>query len=100
MTKNVVFSSGERIRSHFGALEIDGIKVEIMGDIQKMLDDGTWDSPVDLDHHKRFVNFNNMQIPVLSLEYEYEAYLRMGRIEKANILKEYIKHKAGQNQWR
>ena len=67
VTKNVIFSSGERIRSHFGALEIDGIKVEIMGDIQKMFDDGTWDNPVDLDHYKRFVNFNNMQIPVLSL---------------------------------
>jgi len=28
-----------------------------------------------------------MQIPVLSLEYEYQAYLRLGRVKKAEILR-------------
>lgn len=27
-----------------------------------------------------------MQIPVLSLEYEYQAYLKLGRVNKAKML--------------
>jgi hypothetical protein len=53
MTKRVTLSSTEKIRSHFGKLMIDGIKIEIMGDIQKRLEDGSWENPVDLEHHKQ-----------------------------------------------
>ena len=82
VTKRVTFSSTERIRSHFGELMIDRIKVEIMGDIQKRLEDGSWENPVDLERHKRVVEVEGMQIPVLSLEYEYQAYLKLGRVDK------------------
>lgn len=91
ITKGVTFSSTGRIRSHFGELTIDGIKVEIMGDIQKRLEDGSWENPVDLEHHKRVVEIEGMQIPVLSLEYEYQAYLKLGRIEKAKMLRKWLK---------
>jgi hypothetical protein len=37
VTRDVAFSSAENIRSHFGALTLDGIRVEIMGDISKRL---------------------------------------------------------------
>jgi len=90
ITKRVGFSSTERIRSHFGELVIDGIKVEIMGDIQKRLEDGSWEDPVDLKCYKRFVEVEEMQIPVLSLEYEYQAYLRLGRTEKAKMLRKWL----------
>ena len=88
--KKVTFSSAERIRSHFGILMIDGIKVEIMGDIQKRLGDGNWENTVDLKQHKRVVETQGMQIPILSLEYEYQAYLRLGRIDKAEILRKWL----------
>ncbi len=81
VTRQVAFSSAENIRSHFGALMIDGIKVEIMGDISKQLEDGTWEEPVALERYKQFVEVEGMQIPVLSLEYEYQAYLKLDRIE-------------------
>lgn len=90
VVKRVVFSSAERIRSHFGTLMIDGIKVEIMGDIQRCDDDGTWDEPVNLERHKRIVEVEGMQTPVLSLEHEYQAYLKTGRIEKAGVLREWL----------
>ncbi len=51
VTRNVAFSTAENIRSHFGALTIDGIKVEIMG---------------------------------------YQAYLKLGRIEKAQMLQKVL----------
>lgn len=90
VTRNVAFSSAENIRSHFGALTIDDIKVEIMGDISKRLEDGTWEEPVDLERYKQFVEVEGMQIPVLSLEYEYQAYLKLGRIEKAQMLQKVL----------
>jgi hypothetical protein len=34
-----------------------------------------------------------MMIPVLALEYEYEAYMKLGRFEKAEILRETIANK-------
>ena len=90
MTKRVTFSSTERIRSHFGELRINGINVEIMGDIQKRLEDGSWENPVDLEYHKRVVEVEGMKMPVLSLEYEYQAYLKLGRIDKAKMLRKWL----------
>jgi hypothetical protein len=93
VTQKVTFSSGDKIRSYFGVLMIDGIKVEIMGDIQKHLDGGVWEEPVDLGCHKRIVEINGMQLPVLSLEYEYQAYLKLGRFERAEMLRRWLDSK-------
>jgi len=90
VTKRVTFSSTKRIRSHFGELRINGVKVEIMGDVQKRLEDGTWDHKVELGYYKRVIEVKGMQIPVLSLEYEYQAYLKLGRIEKAEMLRKWL----------
>lgn len=90
VTRPVALSSTETMHSHFGALSIDSLKVEIMGDIQKRLSDGTWEAPVDLNRYKRFVEIEGMRIPVLSLEYEYQAYLKLGRIERAEMLKNWL----------
>ena len=86
----VSLSSKDTIRSHFGALLIDGIEVELMGDIQKADSGGTWDAPTDLNRHKRFVEVEDMRIPVLSLEYEEQAYRKMGRVEKAEMLRQWL----------
>lgn len=96
VTRKVTFSEAERIRSYFGSLTIDGIQVEIMGDIQKRLEDGSWEEPVDPARYRRFVEREGMRIPVLSLEYEYRAYLRLGRREKAEKIQRWLE---GQNFW-
>ncbi|MCD6524108.1 MAG: hypothetical protein J7K48_03820 [Thermococcus sp.] len=88
----VKWKESERIRSHFGALVIEGVKVEIMGDIQKKAND-EWEPPVDINRYKRFVQIEGMRIPVLDLEYEYQAYLKLGRIEKAKMLKEFLEER-------
>jgi len=90
VVRKVVFSSAERVRSHFGALMIDGIRVDIMGDVQRCDDDGTWDEPVNLERHKRIVEVEGMRTPVVPLEHEYQAYLKMGRTEKAGILRKWL----------
>jgi hypothetical protein len=67
----VHYSESERIRSYFGKLDIVGVKVEIMGDIQKRVNEQTWEEPVKVDHYRHWVEIEGMQIPVLSLEYEH-----------------------------
>jgi hypothetical protein len=94
--KPVSYSQSERIRSYLGMLEIDGIKIEIMGDIQKLLDDNMWEEPVMVENHRCWVENYEMRIPVLSMEYEYQAYLELGRNEKAEMIRKWLqKTKAG-----
>ncbi|MDQ2714295.1 MAG: hypothetical protein M3Z08_05250 [Chloroflexota bacterium] len=88
--RKVAYSATEKIRSHFGALLIDGVQVELMGDVQKRLVNGAWEDPVDLQRHTCVVDYKGMRIPVLSLEYECQAYLKLGRIERARMLREFI----------
>lgn len=90
VTRAVAFSTTERIRSHFGSLAIDSITVEIMGDIQKRRADGSWDDPVPLERYVHTVEFAGLRIPVLSLEYEYQAYLQLGRVETAAMLRRWL----------
>jgi len=86
----VRYSESERICSHLGVLEIHGVKVEIMGDIQKYLNHGTWEEPVKIERYRCWVEVSGMCMPVLSLEYEYQAYLKLGRNDKAEILRKWL----------
>lgn len=88
--RKVQFSATERIKSHFGALQIDGIEVEIMGDIQKRGPDGVWEKIVDPARYRRVVEIDGLLVPVLSLEYEYQAYLKFGRTERAKMLRRWL----------
>ncbi|MFP4507368.1 MAG: nucleotidyltransferase domain-containing protein [Candidatus Acetothermia bacterium] len=87
--KEVEFSSTERIKSHFGALMIHGILVELMGAVQKYYD-GEWEPPIDIDRHKKFISLEGMEIPVLDLAYESLAYRRFGRVETADRLEKFL----------
>lgn len=80
----------ERIQSNFAVFEIDGITIEIMGAVQKILPDGQCESPVDIRLHRTWIEYHSLQLPVLTLEYEYRAYNLMGRVEKARMLEPYI----------
>ncbi len=82
VVRPVAFSAKGDMRSHFGALEIDGMKVEIMGDVQHRREDGSWEPPPDLSRIKRHVDAAGMRVPVLSLEHERDAYAKMGRAER------------------
>jgi hypothetical protein len=86
----VRFLASAKIRSHLGALKIDGVRVEIMGDIQKLLDTEAWEDPVRVEDHREWVKFDEWQVPVLSLEYEYQAYLKMGRVERAGEIRKWL----------
>jgi hypothetical protein len=94
VVKPVAFSSAERIRSHYGAMVIDGVRVEIMGDVEKRGADGMWEAPVEIRQHARVVEIGGMRVPVLSLEHEYRAYLTLGRTDGAEILRRHFEENA------
>ena len=90
IVRRVESSKSDKIASHWGELNIDGVKVEIMGALQKKLPDGTWESPVDVKRHREFISFEGISLPVLSLAYEEQAYRTLGRTETADRIKEWL----------
>ncbi|MCL0057053.1 GNAT family N-acetyltransferase [Dehalococcoidia bacterium] len=65
-------TSSEQIRSHFGALEIKGIKVEIMGDLQKRLANQKWEEPVRIESYRHWIEIDEVRIPVKILPFQPE----------------------------
>lgn len=90
LVKLVHFKASERIRSYFGVFEIGGIKIEVMGDMQHLLHDQTWDSPVSLESIRDWVDYADMHIPVITLEHEAKACQNMGRTEKADKINNFL----------
>ncbi len=77
------------IRSHFGAFAIDGVLVEVMGDVQKRVE-SVWEPPVDVAPNLCWVTLGEVRLPALSLVYEEQAYRRLGRIERADLLRKWL----------
>lgn len=76
------------IKSYLRQYEIDDVQVEVIGGLQKKVD-GKWEEPVELGEHRECVEFDGMALPVLSLEYEADAYRKMGRNNTADKLEEH-----------
>ncbi len=84
----------KRIRSHLGKLRIQGISIEIMGDVEKRLPDGSWTRPPRLPEHIHFADLDGQRVPVLSLDYEARAYELLGRQERARMLRDWLAQKS------
>jgi hypothetical protein len=93
MVRNIQFSGTDLIRSYFGEARLEGTKIEFMGDIQRRMSEGTWSKPISIKDHRQFIAFQDMYLPVLDLQYEYRAYLELGRIEKAQHILAWIERK-------
>lgn len=86
----VLLSSTGRVRSHFGAFELQGVEVEIIGDMQHILEDGSWEPLVDIQQHMIWVMLDHMRLPVMTLEYLYEAYQLLGRADKVALVARHL----------
>jgi hypothetical protein len=90
ITLPVTFSSTGAIRSHFGELKVNSVKVEIIGDIEHRLTDGEWSPLPDLQQHIHWIEWETHKIPILSLDYEAQAYHKIGRPKRAVQLQEWL----------
>jgi GNAT superfamily N-acetyltransferase len=86
----VGWKESPRIRSEYGVLEVAGVKVEIMGNIENRPEDGDWVAAPPVTEFLRWVDFQGMRLPVADLEYECTAYQRMGRVQKAQAIRAFL----------
>jgi hypothetical protein len=76
----VALSESPDYRSHFGKFELDGLKIDVMGDLHRREGDRwvpTWTRTLDL------LDLDGVSIRVSSLEEETLGYIRRGRLERA-----------------
>jgi hypothetical protein len=82
----VQFAVRDSLRGHFGRLRLAGVEVEVLGDVQNLLADGTWTNPPALDLHVTRVRVGTRVCPMLRLAYLREAYAVMGRTAKVHLI--------------
>ena len=80
----------EHTLSYHGQAEINGLQVELLGDMRHRLPDGSWGMSLDLRSVLVWMEWRGLEIPVLSLQHEAIAYERMGRIQKAELIRSAI----------
>ena len=85
----VAFSESPVYRSHFGQLDIDGVLVEIMGDLERREGDG-WAPSAALT--ETVVMLEGAPVRVSWLEEETLAYMRRGRLERAALCLPHCDH--------
>lgn len=84
--KKVSYSTDGNIRSHFGCLNIGGIDIDIIGDIQYKIN-GIWSETREITKLIEHISYNGIYIPVLNLKSEYEGYQKMGRLKMVAQIK-------------
>jgi hypothetical protein len=90
LVRPVSWVTNSTVRSLWGSLCIEGVEVEIIGDIQKRLPDGTWTAPPVLSEVRWNFETGFGAVPVLDLAYEAQAYAQMGRLRRARLLDEWL----------
>jgi hypothetical protein len=91
MTVPVHLWETEHTLSYHGQAEIYGLQVELLGDIRHRQRDGAWGPSLDLKSVLVWVEWQDLQVPVLSLEHEAVAYEKLGRLEKAKRIRSVIR---------
>jgi hypothetical protein len=77
--------------SHHGQAEINGLQVELLGDMRHPSSAGIWEPACDITSFREWVSWRELQVPVISLEHEALAYEKMGRMQKAELIRSAIK---------
>lgn len=82
----VHYKESTKFNSHYGLFIINGIEIEVMGDIENFRPKGElWGEKSNFKKH--YIEFHEITIPCAKLEQEYYAYIKMGRFEKAELIK-------------
>ncbi len=79
--------------SYFGVFEVDGVRVEVMGNLVVSGEDGVIDT---VEHFARWndrvrlVKVDGMNVPCVPLEWQLVANLLIGRVERAQIIADFF----------
>lgn len=90
ITEGVSLKENGKFESYIGSFKINGVQVEVMGDLQiKDPEENPWVEADDFPK-KTLVQYKDLRIPCFDLEHEYLAYSRMGRKEKADKIRKFL----------
>jgi hypothetical protein len=78
LVKSVEYSESSKFKSYFGEFNINGVKVEIMGDWQIKTTKGIW-SEVHNGSNKVEIDFEGSLLPVTTIDEELKVFIEMGR---------------------
>lgn len=92
-TLPVSLSGTDLIKSHFGRGTLGGWQIELMGDVHKRSDDGVWVPMPPLASVITRVQYAGTDLPVLTLEYEAQAYEALGREDQAAKIRRFLAHR-------
>jgi hypothetical protein len=81
----------EHTLSWHAQAEIQDLQVELLGDIRHRQGDQTWDDALDIQSVLVWVEWRDLKVPVLSLEHEALAYEKMGRMQKAGLIRSVLR---------
>jgi hypothetical protein len=81
----------EQTFSLYGKAKINNLKVELLGDIKHREQGGSWEKSIDISSSRIWINWSNLKVPVIPLEFEAQAYSKMGRTERASLIREAIR---------
>jgi hypothetical protein len=56
--------------------------------------DCTWSVPLDIQAVRAWVEWRDFEVPVLSLSHEASAYEKMGRLQKAQLIRAAMRKEA------
>lgn len=76
----VRYMESEFFRSYFGVIIIDGVKVEVMGDLEEK-QYGKWVSLNKRLSNRDFIELEGRRVPLSDLKDQLESYKACGRVE-------------------
>lgn len=94
MKAPVYLWESEHTLSYHGQAKIHGLQVELLGDVRHRQPGGVWGPSLDLESVLVWVEWCGLAVAVLSLEHEAAAYEKMGRVQKAELIRSAIRKEA------
>ncbi|MCC7574853.1 hypothetical protein KO361_04645 [Candidatus Woesearchaeota archaeon] len=94
--RDVEFKTSEIFESYFGEFNINGVKVEIMGDLKEKID-GEWTSLKDRLKRTEYVEVDSFKVPVSPLSEQLVSYEKLGREKdkvKVELIREALNNKS------
>ncbi len=89
ITRPVAFSESAVYRSHFGQFAIDGVTLEVMGDLERREGEG-WAPTTNATETTVWLDGVPVRVPWL--EEETLAYIRRGRLDRAALCLQHCDH--------
>lgn len=86
LIKNVIkklsYQESDNFKAHIGLYEIDGVKIEVMGDPLAKMKSGDWVGVPEKNIHE--IGFSGQKVCVFTLESEYEYYSKRSAKRQRN----------------